>query len=95
MGDFSNTAEVNSNQHSPHTVVGAKCSVCMDKKHVLVARKKLGQSSTLYERQNCHACVDEDSPETSRDLYTPQTARKVFSGTGYLRNKKRRRKEEA
>jgi len=93
MGDFSSTAEVNSNQHSPHAVVAAKCSVCMDKKYVLVARKKLGQSSTLYERHNCHACDDENTPENPEEKHTPQAVRKVFSGTGYLRNKKRRRKE--
>jgi len=50
MGDISNNAPT--------------CPVCDGKKYTLVATKKVNQTQTVFERQDCHLCVAVDN-------YTP------------------------
>ncbi|MFW2439175.1 MAG: hypothetical protein ACN4GR_07370 [Arenicellales bacterium] len=50
--------------------------------------------STVYERLDCPLCVAVQKSFPAEQTKTSSTGgRKNLSGTGYLRNKKRRRKE--
>ena len=94
MGSYSKTVNGNNGGSVPHTVDDSRiCDVCKGRKYTLVATRKLNQSSTVYERQQCKACADvaADDPVES-DNVRPHSEKKTLSGTGYLRNKKRRRK---
>jgi hypothetical protein len=52
--------------------------------------------SIVYERQDCLACVGENkSSPVEQTNKSPRGGKKILSGTGYLRNKKRRRKDES
>ncbi len=71
------------------------CPICDDRKYLLVATRKLGSGSIMYEKRECHECLGEPVHHSEGDGETTRhPARKRQSGTGYLRNKKRRRKEE-
>ena len=94
MGNYSRTAGDSSNRQSPADVDSTVCPVCKGRKYILVASRKLNSSSTVYDRQTCQACADgETGPYTERGNLSSQSGKKELSGTGYLRNKKRRRKE--
>ena len=68
------------------------CGVCKGRKYTMVATRRLNQSSTVYERRLCRECAAAADDPTERDIVTPHSEKKTLSGTGYLRNKKRRRK---
>lgn len=95
MGNISgsgNRNESNGNHHAGNTPV---CPVCNGKKYILVATRKVSHMSTVYERQECHVCVAVHKSSPVEETKASSTGgRKNLSGTGYLRNKKRRRKEE-
>ena len=94
MGNYSRTVDDRNNKGLSSMTDSPKCQVCNDRKYILVATRSLNQSSTVYERQVCQACAEaENTPSAERNNLAPQSGKKTLSGTGYLRNKKRRRKE--
>ena len=94
MVNYSRTVDGSNNKWPLRAVDSPVCQICMDRKYILVATRKLNRSSTVYERQVCQACADEETvPPVERNRMAPQGGKKTLSGTGYLRNKKRRRKE--
>lgn len=69
------------------------CGVCKGRKYTMVASRRLNHSSTVYERRLCRECALAASDDPiERDNVKPHSEKKTLSGTGYLRNKKRRRK---
>ncbi|MEA1890956.1 MAG: hypothetical protein U9N50_14415 [Pseudomonadota bacterium] len=71
------------------------CQVCHGKKYVLVATRKVSHMSTVYERQVCPGCTGAQKSSAAAQTNAPSyDRRKMPSGTGYLRNKKRRRKDD-
>ena len=94
MGNYSGTTGDSSKRQSPADTDGPVCPVCKGRKYILVASRKLNSSSTVYDRQTCQACADvENTHYADRSKLSSQAGKKELSGTGYLRNKKRRRKE--
>jgi len=93
MGSFSRTIDGNNSKQSSFAANSDVCPVCKGRKYTLVATTKLNQSSTVYERQACPSCSDIQSHGSDdTDNEQPHNGKKNLSGTGYLRNKKRRRK---
>ena len=97
MGSYSRSVDGHNNRQPSAVSDGPICEVCAGRKYIMVATGTPSQSTTVYERQACNACsVDPDQalvqaqPETEN--VQPQSEKKTLSGTGYLRNKKRRRK---
>jgi len=87
-----NRRQSNASQYVDNT---PRCPVCDGKKYTLVVTRKVNHMSIVYERQDCQACVGENksSPVQQTKKSSPG-GKKMLSGTGYLRNKKRRRKDE-
>jgi len=87
-----NRRQSNASQHVDNT---PRCPVCDGRKYTLVATRKLSHMSVVYERQDCQACVGKNkSSPVQQTNKSSRGGNKMLSGTGYLRNKKRRRKEE-
>lgn len=94
MGEYSGTVDNSNSRRSSRQADDLICTVCNGRKYTLIATRKLNQTSVVYERQICRACaVAENIPSTERTKLATQSGKKTLSGTGYLRNKKRRRKE--
>jgi len=90
---FGNRQQSNDAQHADNTPT---CPVCDGKKYTLVATRKVNQTHTVFERQDCHLCVAVDKPSpVEQTNESSRGGRKRLSGTGYLRTKKRRRREES
>ncbi len=71
------------------------CPVCDGKGYSLVATKKVNQAQTIFERQDCHLCVSAEAKfSAEKKNEASHAGRTRLSGTGHLRNKKRRRKDE-
>lgn len=69
------------------------CMQCKGRRFILVATSKPNETSTIYERQECQACAEEPYlHDIEKDDQLPHSENKTMLGTGYLRNKKRRRK---
>ena len=93
MGSYSRSVDGNNSKQSSYAADSDVCQVCKGRKYTLVATTKLNHTSTVYERQVCPACSIEPSPGTNEaDSGQPNNEKRTLSGTGYLRNKKRRRK---
>ena len=72
------------------------CGVCKGRKYTMVATRRLNQSSTVYERRLCRECAAAATDDSADSYNVKQhSEKKTLSGTGYLRNKKRRRKASA
>jgi hypothetical protein len=96
MGDISGAIDGRNRRQAVRDARGSGCKICMGRKYILVATGKMDQTSTVYERQVCQVCAAEEViPAESMHKRSPQGDKKAQSGTGYLRNKKRRRKESA
>jgi NAD-dependent dihydropyrimidine dehydrogenase PreA subunit len=94
MGEYSETADSGNSRRSSRQADDPICKVCNGRKYTLIATRKLNQTSVVYDRQICRACaVAEDTPSAEQNSLASQSGKKTLSGTGYLRNKKRRRKE--
>ncbi len=94
MGEYSETVDNSNSRRSSREVDDLICTVCNGRKYTLIATRKLNQTSVIYDRQVCQACAEaENIPSTERTKLATQSGKKRLSGTGYLRNKKRRRKE--
>jgi len=95
MGDLSRIKKGQKSQEESYGNSSFSCSVCDGKKYTLVATSSANQRQTVYERQDCHFCV---SAENNSSMgYVEESSpvkKKKLSGTGYLRNKKRRRKDD-
>jgi len=97
MGSYSRSVDGHNNRQYCAVSDEQVCEVCAGKKYIMVATRTPSQSTTVYERQVCNACSI-DPAQTSVQAWTEivnvksQSEKKTFSGTGYLRNKKRRRK---
>lgn len=93
MDSYSRSIDGNNSKKSPFEVESNVCQVCKGRKYTLVATSKPNESSTVYERQECQACSIEPS-HGSDDAGKEKrlNGKRTLSGTGYLRNKKRRRK---
>jgi hypothetical protein len=94
MGSYSKTVDGNKGGSAQKLVDDSHvCGVCKGRKYTMVASRRLSQSSTVYERRLCRECAvaAADDP-IERDNVKPHSEKKTVSGTGYLRNKKRRRK---
>lgn len=94
MGSNSKTVNGNNARSVSHMVDDSQvCDVCKGRKYTMVATRKINQSSTVYERQPCQACAVVAADDiVGSDNVKPSSEKKTLSGTGYLRNKKRRRK---
>ena len=93
MGSYSRSVDGNDSGQSSYSPDSDVCRVCKGRKYTLVATTKLNHSSTAFERQECPACSAETSSESNDDeSEQPTNGKRTLSGTGYLRNKKRRRK---
>ncbi len=80
--------------HVSQYVDSNTCQICDGKKYTLVSSKKINNMSVVYERKDCPNCVSarkSDSPGHSDE--SSRSGKRMLSGTGYLRNKKRRRKD--
>jgi hypothetical protein len=94
MGDFSRTVDSSNSRRPSNDVENTVCKVCNGRKYTLVATRRLNQTTVVYDRQVCQACAAEDRiAVTGMKKQAPSSGKKTLSGTGYLRNKKRRRKE--
>jgi hypothetical protein len=96
MGDISRFENGHGHKVSEHGDNALTCPVCSGRKYTLVATRRVNRMSTVYERQDCHICVVVHKSPAVEESNTPtkRSNRKRLSGTGYLRNKKRRRKED-
>lgn len=93
MGSYSRPVDGYNSGQSSYVADSDVCEVCKGRKYTLVATTKLNHSSTVYERQACSACSTEPSAVyKDADSEQPHNGKRTLSGTGYLRNKKRRRK---
>lgn len=68
------------------------CKVCNGRGYVLLASKQINPSSKIYERAACRACADLEGLAEGNNADETENSRRALTGTGYLRNKKRRRK---
>ena len=94
MGNYSGVVDSSKNWRPSHDAGDPVCKVCNGRKYTLVATRKMNQTSVVYDRQVCQACVAEEIIAVAGiNKQTASPGRKRQSGTGYLRNKKRRRKE--
>ena len=93
MDSYSRSIDGNYRKKSPFEAESDVCQVCKGRKFTLVATSKPNESSTFYERKQCQACSIEPS-HGSDDAGNEQRqkGKRTLSGSGYLRNKKRRRK---
>lgn len=95
MGNSSRTVDGNNNKPLSREVDDSTCKTCNGRKYTLVASRKMNQTSVVYGREVCQACAeDERIPVAETYSQAPHSKKKRLSGTGYLRNKKRRRKED-
>ena len=93
MGSYSRSVDGNNSKQSSYAADSDVCQVCKGMKYILVATTKLNHTSTVYERQVCPACsMEPSSGANEAESGQPHNGKKALSGTGYLRNKKRRRK---
>jgi len=96
MGDISKFGKGQESHGSGHVDDSSTCPVCDGKKYTLVATRKVNQTHTVLERQDCHLCVAVNKPSpVEKTNESSRGGRKRLSGTGYLRTKKRRRREES
>ena len=93
MGSYSRSVGGNNSKQFSYAADSDVCQVCKGRKYTLVATTKLNHSSTVYERQVCPACsIETYTGDNEADCGQPNNGKRTLSGTGYLRNKKRRRK---
>lgn len=96
MGNISRLGNRQQSNASQHVDNAPRCPVCGGKKYTLVATRKVNHMSIVYERKDCHACAGENKSSPVEQAYkSSRGGKKMLSGTGYLRNKKRRRKDES
>jgi hypothetical protein len=71
------------------------CPVCDNKKYVLKTVNRNGKT-TMYAKEACPACFHRDNSTKVHDsnAESHSKAERNFNGTGYLRNRKRRRKHQ-
>ncbi len=94
MGDHSGAVDSSNSRRPSYDVDNTVCKVCNGRKYTLVATRRSNQTSVVYDRQICQACAAEESIAVAEvNQQTPSSGKKTLRGTGYLRNKKRRRKE--
>lgn len=68
------------------------CKVCNGRGYVLLASKQIDPSSKIYERAACRACAVPEGFSEGSNADEIENSSRALTGTGYLRNKKRRRK---
>ena len=94
MGNYSRAVGSSNSRRPSHDAEDPVCKVCNGRKYTLVATRRMNQTSVVYDRQVCQACAAEGTiAVVGMSKQTPSPEKKRLSGTGYLRNKKRRRKE--
>lgn len=96
MGDISRFDKEQGHNVPEHGNDAFVCPVCSGRRYTLVATRSVNRMSMVYERQDCPQCeaVDKSAAVEQTNTSTKRSNRKRLSGTGYLRNKKRRRKED-
>ena len=94
MGNYSRPADKHDSNQSPEVGDTTVCKVCKGRKYTLVASSTGDQSKTVYDKRVCPACNDNgDTMPSIENNGRSRVGKRAISGTGYLRNNKRRRKK--
>jgi DnaJ-class molecular chaperone len=97
MGKYSRPVDGRNSKQAPDLVDSAVCKVCRGRKYILVENRMFNQSSTtVYEKKVCQACNGKgDTLPSDDNSGRTRAGKRALSGTGYLRNNKRRRKKSS
>lgn len=97
MGNFSRSVGGRNSKQPPDNVDSTVCKVCRGRKYILVESRMFNQSTTVYEKKVCQACNGngDSSPSDDNNNGRTRVGKRALSGTGYLRNNKRRRKKSS
>lgn len=94
MGKYSRPVDVPNSKQPTDVVDSTVCKVCRGRKYTLVASTMFNPSTTVYEKKVCTACNEKgDAPLSDDSNGRSRAGKRALSGTGYLRNNKRRRKK--
>jgi hypothetical protein len=94
MGNYKRPADGYDSKQSLEVKDSSICRVCRGRKYTLVESSTTNQSKTAYEKKVCPACNDKaDTLPTVDSNGRFHAGKRAISGTGFLRNNKRRRKK--